>query len=239
MKIIQAEKVTKRFGELAAVDDLDFEVERGEIFGIAGPNGAGKTTLFNLISGIYPYTGDIIFEGKSIHGLRPFEICHRGVARTFQVPVLFSSITVYDNIRMGAHFGAPKEKHEKERINEVIDFVGLRGKEAIIAEHVDLFDKRLTMLAAALATKPRLLLVDEPTGGLSPKEVRASVELFHKINQELGITIIIIEHLMRVLIDVSHRLMILNSGEKFCIGPPREVMQNKEVINIYLGIDYA
>ncbi len=235
MKILQAEKVTKLFGELAAVSNLDFEVESGEIFGIAGPNGAGKTTLFNLISGVYPYTGDIIFEGKSIHGLRPFQICHRGIARTFQIPVLFSSISVYDNIRMGAHFGAPKEKNEKELIKEIIDLVGLRGQEETIAANVDLFDKRLTMLAAALATKPRLLLVDEPTGGLSPKEVRASVELFHKINQELGVTIIIIEHLMKVMVEVCDRLMILNNGEKFCIGSPQKVIQTREVIDIYLG----
>jgi len=236
MQILQTKELTKRFGELAAVKNLNFAVESGEIFGIAGPNGAGKTTLFNLISGIYPYNGDIIFEGQSIQGLRPFQICHRGIARTFQIPVLFSTISIYDNIRMGAHFGAPKEKNEKERINEIIDFVGLRGKENIIAEHVDLFDKRLTMLGAALATKPRLLLIDEPTGGLSPMEINASVELFQKINRELGITIIIIEHLMKVLVSVSNRLMILNNGEEFCIGPPQEVIQNKEVIEIYLGV---
>ena len=235
MKILQAKEVTKRFGELAAVKDLNFEVEKGEIFGIAGPNGAGKTTLFNLISGIYPYSGEITFEGEDIHGLRPFQVCHRGVARTFQIPILFPTITVYDNVRVGAHFGVLKGKNEKERINKVIDFVGLRGRENVVAEHVDLFDKRLTMLAATLATEPRLLLVDEPIAGLSPKEVKASVELFRRINKELGITIIVIEHLMKVLVSISNRLMILNNGEKICIGPPKEVTQNKEVIEVYLG----
>ncbi len=233
--ILKVKGVTKRFGELAAVNDLSFEVEKGEIFGIAGPNGAGKTTLFNLISGIYPYSGEITFEGEDIHGLRPFQVCHRGVARTFQIPILFPTITVYDNVRVGAHFGVLKGKNEKERINKVIDFVGLRGKENIVAEHVDLFDKRLTMLAAALATEPRLLLVDEPIAGLSPREVRDSVALFQKINKELGITIIIIEHLMKVLVEVSHRLMIINNGEKICIGTPEEVTRNKEVIEVYLG----
>ena len=194
----------------------------------------------NCIAGIEkPSKGEICFinNGKieSIGGKKPEKITFLGIARTFQIPVLFSTISIYDNIRMGAHFGAPKDKREKERINEVIDFVGLRGKEKIIAEHVDLFDKRLTMLGAALATQPRLLLVDEPTGGLSPREVSASVELFQKINQELGITIIIIEHLMKVLVSVSNRLMILNNGEEFCIGPPQEVIQNKDVIEIYLG----
>jgi branched-chain amino acid transport system ATP-binding protein len=233
--ILQVNKVSKYFGKLAAVKGLSFEVERGEIFGIAGPNGAGKTTLFNLISGAYYGSGDIIFEGENLHGLRPFEICHNGVARTFQVPSLFSTVSIYQNIRVGAHFGVLKGKNEKERIDRVIDFVGLRGRENAIAESVDLFDKRMTMLAAALATEPRLLLVDEPIGGLSPREVRDSVTLFQKINKELGITIIIIEHLMKVLVEVSHRLMILNSGEKICIGPPDEVTQDRKVIEVYLG----
>ena len=235
MEILQLNKVTKRFGELAAVKDLSFEVERGEIFGMAGPNGAGKTTLFNLISGVYSGSGDIIFEGKNLHGLRPFQICHKGVARTFQVPTLFSTVTVYQNIRVGAHFGVLEGKNEKERIDRVIDFVGLRGRENAIANSVDLFDKKLTMLAAALATEPRLLLVDEPIAGLSPREIRDSVALFQKINRELGITVIIIEHLMKVLVEVSHRLMIINNGEKVCIGPPQEVTRNREVIEVYLG----
>jgi branched-chain amino acid transport system ATP-binding protein len=235
VEILQVNKVSKYFGELAAVKDLSFEVERGEIFGIAGPNGSGKTTLFNLISGIYPCSGEIIFEGERIRGLRPFQICHRGVARTFQVPTLFSTMTVYDNIRVGAHFGVLKGKNEKKGIDRVIDFVGLRGRENAIAGSVDLFDKRLTMLAATLATEPKLLLLDEPTGGLSPREIRDSVTLFQKTNKELGITIIIIEHLMKVLVEVSHRLMIINNGEKICIGPPEEVTKDKRVIEVYLG----
>lgn len=235
MKILRVNKVTKCFGELAAVKDLSFEVERGEIFGMAGPNGSGKTTLFNVITGFYQGSGDIIFDNVNISRLRPHQICHKGIARTFQVPTLFSTVTVYQNIRVGAHFGVLKGKNEKERIDRVIDFVGLRGRENIIAESLDLFDKRLTMLAAALATEPRLLLVDEPIAGLSPREARDAVALFQKINRELGITVIIIEHLMKVLVEVSHRLMVLNNGEKICIGPPREVTRNKEVIEVYLG----
>jgi len=235
MKILRVNKVSKYFGELAAVKDLSFEVERGEILGIAGPNGSGKTTLFNVITGFYQGSGDIIFDNINISRLRPHQICHKGIARTFQVPTLFSTVTVYQNIRVGAHFGVLKGKNEKERIDRVIDFVGLRGRENIIAESLDLFDKRLTMLAAALATEPRLLLVDEPIAGLSPREARDSVALFQKINRELGITIIIIEHLMKVLVEVSHRLMIINNGEKICIGPPGEVTRNKEVIEVYLG----
>lgn len=235
MNILQVNKVTKFFGELAAVKDLSFEVEKGEIFGMAGPNGAGKTTLFNLISGVYSGSGDIIFEGKNLHGLSPFKICHKGVARTFQVPTLFSTVTVYQNIKVGAHFGVLKGKNERERIDRVIDFVGLRGRENAIAESVSLFDKKLTMLAATLATEPRLLLVDEPMAGLSPREIRDSMALLQKINSELGITIIIIEHLMKVMGEVSHRLMIMNNGKKICIGTPGEVTQDRRVIEVYLG----
>jgi branched-chain amino acid transport system ATP-binding protein len=234
LKILQVNKLTKRFGELAAVKDLSFEVERGEIFGIAGPNGAGKTTLFNLISGVYSGSGDIIFEGKNLHGFEPFQVCHNGVARTFQVPTLFSTVSIYQNIKVGAHFGALKDKNEKERIDRVIDFVGLRGRENAIVASVDLFHKKLTMLGAALATQPKLLLLDEPIGGLSPREIKYSVALFQKINTELGITIIIIEHLMKVLVEVSHRLMIINNGEKICIGSPEEVIQDRTVIEVYL-----
>lgn len=233
--IIEVKNLNKKFGELAAVKDLSFEVEKGEIFGIAGPNGSGKTTLFNLISGFYPCSGEIIFEGENIRGLRPFQICHRGVARTFQVPALFSTTTIYQNIRVGAHFGVLKGENEEERINRVIDFVGLRERENAIAGSLDLFDKRLTMLAATLATEPKLLLLDEPTGGLSPREIGDSITLFQKINKELGITIIIIEHLMKVLVEVSRRLMIINNGEKICVGPPEEVTKDRRVIEVYLG----
>ena len=235
MKILRCENVTQRFGELAAVKNLSFEVEKGEIFGIAGPNGAGKTTLFNLITGFYRGSGNIIFDNVSIMVLRPHQVCHKGIARTFQIPQLFLTLPVVDNVKVGAHFGVRGAKKEKENIDEVINLVGLQGKENVIAANLNLFDKKLTMLAAALATKPKLLLLDEPIGGLSPTEVRQFVALVQKINQELGLTVIIIEHLMKVLTEVSQRLMILHNGEKICIGPPQEVTKDKRVIEVYLG----
>jgi len=235
MKILQVKNLTKRFGELAAVKELSFEVEEGEIFGIAGPNGAGKTTLFNLITGFYHGSGDIVFDNVNISGLRPHQICHKGIARTFQIPELFLPLPVVENIRVGAHFGAVGAHNEKESITEAINFVGLQGRENVIAANLNLFDKKMTMLAAALATKPKLLLLDEPIGGLSPIEVRQSVAIFQKINKELGLTILIIEHLMKVLTEVSQQLMILQNGEKICIGPPQEVTKDKRVINVYLG----
>jgi branched-chain amino acid transport system ATP-binding protein len=235
MNILRCENVTRRFGELVAVKDLSFEVEKGEVFGIAGPNGAGKTTLFNVITGFYRGSGVIIFDNVNIMGLRPYQVCHKGIARTFQIPQLFLTLPVVDNVKVGAHFGVQGGHDERAIINEAINLVGLQGKENVIAANLNLFDKKLTMLAAALATKPKLLLLDEPVGGLSPTEVKQCVALVHKINQELGLTVIVIEHLMKVLTEISRRLMILHNGEKICLGPPQEVINDKRVIEVYLG----
>ncbi len=233
--ILQVEKVNKSFGELVAVKNVSFKVEKGEILGIAGPNGAGKSTLFNLISGVYRGSGNIIFDNLNINRLRPDQICHRGIARTFQVPVAFSTQSVFRNVEIGAYFGKQGTQRGKGNINEVINFVGLQGKESVVAAGIDLYNKKLTMLAVALATKPKLLLLDEPMGGLSPVESNQFVELMRKINKELGVTIIVIEHLMQVLTEICHRLMILHYGEKICIGPLKEVIEDSKVREIYLA----
>ena len=233
--ILQVEKANKRFGELVAVKDLSFEVEKGEIFGIAGPNGSGKTTLFNLISGMLRGSGNIVFDNQNISGLRPDQICQKGIARTFQIPVVFPTLTVFRNVEVGASFGTQGTQRKKEIINEVINFVGLQGKENVVAAGIDLFSKKMTMLAAALATKPKLLLLDEVVAGLSPTEVSQFVELVGKINRELGVTIMVIEHLMKVLTEICQRLMIVHYGEQICIGPPKEVTENSRVREIYLA----
>ena len=154
MAFLEVKEVTKQFGELAAVKNMSFTLEEGEIFGIAGPNGAGKTTLFNVIAGLYPCTGTILFEGKKINNLSPDKVCSYGVARTFQIPLVFTSMTVFENVEIGAHFGGlhRNEKPEEQVIDEVLDFTGLKSKEDVQAKHLPLFDKKLTMLAAALAT---------------------------------------------------------------------------------------
>ena len=216
MAILQNSNVTKYFGNLAAVTDLSFEVENGEIFGIAGPNGAGKTTLFNLIAGIYSCSGKIYFNGQQINGLRPHRICKMGVARTFQVPLVFSSLTVYQNIETGAHFGYDGDEDKASLVSEILDIIGLQDKADIEAIHLRLFDKKLTMLGSA-----------------------QSISLFKTINEKFGLTIIVIEHLMRVLMDISNRLMILNNGEMISIGPPSEVAKDKKVIEVYLGKEYV
>lgn len=235
MNILEVKNVTQRFGELAAVKDLSFEVAEGEIFGIAGPNGAGKSTLFNSITGFYRYTGDIIFDGKSIAGLRPHQVCHRGLARTFQIPQLFLTMTVLDNLKVGAHFSKRPEWDESRNIREVIEFLELTGKENIITSHLNLYDKKLTMLGNALVTRPKLLMVDEPIGGLSPTETKDFMAIFKRINQEWGITMIIIEHLMKVLTELSARMMIIHNGSKIILGLPEEVCCDQKVIDIYLG----
>lgn len=235
MNILELKNITKTFGGVTAVNALSFEVKRGEIFGIAGPNGSGKSTLFNVVSGFEHGRGHIVFNNENISHLHPHLICRKGVARTFQTPHLFSSFPVIDNVRVGAHFGSREEHNEEENIREALRFVGLEGKENIITAGLSLFDKKKTMLATALATKPKLLMVDEPMGGLSPAETRESVSLLRRVNGELNVTIIIIEHLMSVLAELSERLMILDNGTKICIGAPEDVSRDERVIRTYLG----
>jgi branched-chain amino acid transport system ATP-binding protein len=239
MTMLEAKDVTKHFGQLAAVNGLSFDVRRGEIFGIAGPNGAGKTTLFNLIAGTYECKGEILFEGEKINNLKPYKICKKGIARTFQIPLVFPSLSVYENIGIGAHFGGNGQDDEESLISEIIDLVGLKGEKNVEASHLRLFDKKMTMLGIALATKPKLLMLDEPAGGLNPAEIEQSVLLFERLNQELGITLIVIEHLMKVLMGISERLMIIHDGEMVRLGDPGEIAKDKRVIEIYLGTEYA
>lgn len=235
MTILKATKVGMRFGELLALNDVSFELERGEIFGIAGPNGAGKTTLFNVLTGILRGSGEIILDGMNVSGLRPHEICHAGIARTFQIPVAFPNMTLFENLRIGAHFGAQEVRNEEEDVNKVMNLLGLEGRSETMAGTLDLFEKKLVMLGAVLATKPKLLLLDEPMAGLSPIEIESLKGLVKKINKELGVTVVVIEHLMKVLTETCQRLMILHYGEKICIGSPGEVMKDSKVIEVYLG----
>jgi branched-chain amino acid transport system ATP-binding protein len=238
VNILEVNNVTKTFGGLAAVRDLSFQIQRGEIFGIAGPNGSGKSTLFNVISGFDHGTGDIVFDNTNISGLKPHQICRKGIARTFQVPLFFSTFSVHKNVRVGSTFGSHGEVDEEENIKEVISFVGLEGKENVVTAKLNLFDKKKTMIASALATGPKLLMVDEPIGGLSPTETRETVGLFKRINKELNITIVIIEHMMKILAELSDRLMILDNGFKICIGNPEQVSRDERVIKTYLGESY-
>ncbi|MFC2015042.1 ABC transporter ATP-binding protein [Chloroflexota bacterium] len=233
--LLQVNNLSKYFGELSALSNVTFNVNDGEIFGIAGPNGSGKTTLFNVITGILSYSGDITFNGQSINGLKPYQICHRGISRTFQIPLIFSTMTVRQNLEIGARFGNEKQRNIERNINEVVSLLGLQEKENDICSNLNLFDKKATMIAAALTTRPKLLLLDEPAGGLSPAEIEQLLDLIRVINRESSITIIIIEHLMKVIMGVCERLMMLSYGETICIGSPSEVAEDRRVIDAYLG----
>jgi len=236
MNVLDVNNVTRLFGDLAAVREVSFGLKKGEIIGIAGPNGSGKTTLFNLVAGFYRLTrGEIQFFGKRIDGLKPHQICKRGIARILQIPQLFLTLSVYDNIRVGAHFGNIGISDEENWINEVIELIGLDSRRDVLAANLKLFDKKLTMLAAAMATGPKLLLLDEPIGGLSPAEINAFISLIRRIQVEFGVSILIIEHLMKVLTSVSNRMIILCNGNVISEGTPQEVTNNKEVIEVYIG----
>jgi branched-chain amino acid transport system ATP-binding protein len=231
MSHLEVRDLSFSYGKLLVLEDVSFDVQEGEIFGVAGPNGAGKTTLFNVITGFHHGRGSIAFEGRSITRLSPNAVCRRGLVRTFQTPQPFSTLSVIDNVRVGAHFGGRDERAAEG----ALEFVGLADKLESPVEGLNLYEKKLALLATALATKPRLLLLDEPVGGLSPQEVSQTIELFRRINRELGLTVVVIEHVMRVLTALANRLLILSSGRKVCVGPPEQVCADQDIIDLYLG----
>jgi branched-chain amino acid transport system ATP-binding protein len=234
--ILETEKVSKAFGRIEALIDVDMAVEKGEIFGIAGPNGAGKSTLFNVISGTYPPSaGRIVFEGQDITKLNSHRICRRGLARTFQIPQTFRTLTVYDNVRVGATFGGHDGRRTAERIQDTLDFLGLISFRDTLASNLDLYTTKLVMMAACLATGCKLLMLDEPLAGLSTPEINAFLAVVRSLNRQRDITVLIIEHILDSLIDVSNRMLMLHNGAVICVGDPKEVCRDPRVIEVYLG----
>ncbi len=229
--------VTKSFGSLIAVNDLNLEVEDGQIYGIAGPNGAGKSTIYNLITGFYKYEGKIEFNGKSITGLRPDQIAKRGISRTFQIPQTFPSLSVEKSIDIGNRFGNT-DPYSRKKTDEIIDFMELGRERKQKTGTLDLLGKKKLMIGAALATHPKLLMLDEPMAGSNAHEIKALMELIQKINKELGITIIIIEHFMKVLTELTETLLIIETGTEICCGKPEAVTNNPAVIECYLGSEH-
>ena len=232
--MLKAINVTKKFGELKAVNDLSFEVHAGQVFGIAGPNGAGKTTVYNLITGFYGYEGKIEFDGRDISGLPPYRIAKAGIARTFQIPQTFPSLSVQKAISVGSRFGAHGGLDLKH-VDEVIQFVDLESERRRPTGLINLLDKKKLMIGAALATKPKILMLDEPMAGCNATEIRSLMELIAKINTELGITIIIIEHFMKVLTELTESLLIIETGTKIMQAEPVKVVNDPRVIECYLG----
>lgn len=230
--MLETNGVSKNFGKLAALNNVSFRVEEGEIFGIAGPNGAGKSTLFNIITGIYPpSSGQIKFDGVDITRLRPHQICHRGIGRTYQIPATFHTLSVYDNIRVGATFGG----YHKHQVQDILDFLDLSNRADSPASNLDLFTTKTVLLGAVLATNCKLLMLDEPMAGFSVNEINNFLEILRKVNQEWGVTIIIIEHLLDILIGLTQRMLILADGSLLYLGSSDGVTKDRRVIDVFLG----
>jgi len=236
--ILEGEGVTKYFGGLAAVSDVNFYVDQGEVLGLIGPNGAGKTTLFNLISAsLVPKPGIIKYKGKNITGLSPYKICRMGIGRTFQTVKIFASLPVIENVRIGALFGSGKRVSSAEATRyagEFLEFVGLTKVGSLPAKDLTLANQKRLEVARALATQPELLLLDELMAGLNQTEITQAMELVKKI-REKGITIVMIEHVMKAIMNVCDRIIVLNYGKKIAEGTPQEITSSKTVIEVYLG----
>jgi len=227
--------LSKRFGGLRAVQDVSFTVEQNETVALIGPNGAGKTTSFNLITGFHrPDSGSVSAFGLDITGLKPHDICAHGLARTFQVAKPFGAMTVLDNVMTGAFL---RDKHAtvaREKAREAIEFVGLSAKEKTAAKDLTTIDQRRLEMARALATQPRLLLLDEVMAGLNPSEIDQAVALIGKLSQR-GLTIVIVEHVMRAIMAVARHIVVLDHGQKIAEGTPKQIVENPEVVRAYLG----
>ena len=241
--LFEARRISKRYGGLNAVDDVSFQVKAGETFGIAGPNGAGKTTLFVIVTGMTELSaGEIDFQSKPIHQASVHEICHRGIARTFQLPSVFDSETVLANAVVGAHngngprwwTGLRRNAATLERAERELESVGLSHMAAAEAGPLPVFDKKRLMIASALAGEPVMLFLDEPFGGLTLSECDELIALLTSIRGR-GITIVLIEHVMRALMALSDRVLIMNQGKTLFEGVPSEVLANEEVMRVYLG----
>ncbi len=248
--ILQVEKLTKQFGGLTAVDEVDLHVANSEILGLIGPNGAGKSTLINGISGFYPVTdGKMTFEGQDITGLRAYQIARLGIGRTFQASTLFMDLSVIDNVFIGYHMSyktsvlkralripsaLKEERTLKQKAVEVLEFMGLGLLKDEPAKNLPHGNQRILGVCMALATNPKLLLLDEPVTGMNQTEIQTMMDLIRQIRNR-GITIIIIEHNMDAIMNLCDRIVVLNYGKKIAEGLPREIRENEEVIEAYLG----
>ena len=253
--LLSVQGVTKVFGGLTAVDSVNLEIADRSITSLIGPNGAGKTTLFNCLTGLHrPDSGDISFRGRSLVGLRPDEITGRGVARTYQNIRLFSRMTALENVLVGQHLRlrashwsavlrTPRHKAEERAARdsgrELLAFVGLSGHEEVVSTNLPYGEQRLLEVARALGSRPSLLLLDEPAAGMNPRETERMMELVHRLRDEKGVTVFLIEHDMKVVMSISENVTVLDYGKKIAEGPPEEVRSNNRVIEAYLGPDVA
>lgn len=236
--LLEVNGITKSFGGLVAVNNLQLSVDKGDVVGLIGPNGSGKTTSFNLISGhLKPDEGSIRFNSADITGLKTHKICRRGIARTFQLTKPFSGMTAIQNVMVGRLYGgkSPESlKKARQSCGQLLEFVGLGGKESVEAHSFGTVDRKRLEIARALATEPELLLLDEMMSGLTPAEMEQALKLVKSISDS-GITLIVVEHVMKAIMNISTRLIVLNYGEKIAEGKPQEVVSDQKVVDAYLG----
>ena len=235
MALLEISGLRRDFGGLRAVSDLSFELRDGEILGLIGPNGAGKTTVFNLITGFIPPTaGQVLFEGQSLVGLRPYAIVKKGIARTFQIVKPFRNLSVLENVTLATFLHEPSRPKAEAKAMMTLGRVALAEKHLMNASELTLGEQKRLEIARALATDPKILFLDEPMGGLNPTEVEGACALVQRIRQD-GITVILVEHHMKAIMAISDRVVVLNYGVKIADGAPQDVVRNRDVISAYLG----
>jgi branched-chain amino acid transport system ATP-binding protein len=239
LSLLELKEVSKNFGGLKAVNQVSFSLEEGEILGVIGPNGAGKTTLFNTLTGFYkPDEGEVWFKGEKLIDLKPHQICKKGMVRTFQIVKPFLELTTLENVVIAALNRTQNVQEATQRALKTIEFIGLKDKVDTLATGLTLPHRKRLELARTLATEPKLLLLDEVMAGLTPTEVDELIRLLKEINKK-GVTILLIEHVMRGVMALSKRVVVLNYGEKIAEGVPEEVVKNRQVIEAYLGEEFG
>jgi branched-chain amino acid transport system ATP-binding protein len=235
MALLEVSGLTRFFGGLRAVGNLSFQVAEGEILGLIGPNGAGKTTVFNLVTGfVRPSSGDVRLEGRSVVGLRPHAVARRGIARTFQIVKPFPNLSVRENVALAAFLRHPARRDAEAAAASVLERVELGHRAGVLASQLTLMDQKRLEMAKALATGPRVILLDEPMGGLTPSEVGVASGIVRRI-RETGVTVVLVEHVMRAIMRISDRVVVMHHGEKIAEGPPAAVVEDPAVIAAYFG----